>query len=473
MAVADVDAEMALTRVRKVLEFIIRDVFERRIQEPPGTRPLENLLQRIVKDGYFPDRLDAYANTIRKLGNVGTHGFGEKLTRADVHQSLTQLMPILEWYFEVERPEALAPKPRRAAGSGPFQRTGWDRGSHLGQEQKEFLEQAIDGLAQDGKVICVRLALFAERMKGKPWTPAALQGVGGTEGIGITFLEETFSAATAPPGHRFHQKAARAVLKALLPEAGTDIKGHMRSQQELLVAAGYESRRRDFDDLLRILDGELRLITPTDPEGNSAADLSAVQPGAKYYQLAHDYLVPSVREWLTRKQKETRRGRAQMRLAERAALWQSKRENRHLPACWEWLNISLFTRTKDWTAPQRQMMRQAGRSLALRSAVLAACLAVLGWAGWEVHGQLRARALLDNLLRAPTEDVPAVVQDMTPYRRWLDRSLRQGYAQAHEDGDARKQLHASLALLPVDSSQVDYLKERLLKAEPQEVLAIR
>jgi hypothetical protein len=34
-----------------------------------------------------------------------------------------------------------------------------------------------------------------------------------------------------------------------------------------------------------------------------------------------------------RKQKETRRGRAELRLAERAALWASKPENRHLPAC--------------------------------------------------------------------------------------------------------------------------------------------
>ena len=86
------------------------------------------------------------------------------------------------------------------------------------QEQKQFLEQAVNGLAQDGKVVCVRLALFAEMMKGKPWTPAALKEVGGTEGIGVTFLEETFSATTAPPEHRYHQKAARAVLKALLPD---------------------------------------------------------------------------------------------------------------------------------------------------------------------------------------------------------------------------------------------------------------
>src|SRR5205085_1659467 len=99
-------------------------------------------------------------------------------------------------------------------------------------EQQRFLDQAVASLAQDGKVISVRLALFAEMVKGKPWTPATLRQVGGAEGVGVTFLEETFSAATAPPPHRLHQKAARAVLKALLPEPGADLKGHMRSHQE-------------------------------------------------------------------------------------------------------------------------------------------------------------------------------------------------------------------------------------------------
>ena len=48
-------------------------------------------------------------------------------------------------------------------------------------------------------MISVRLALFAEMVKGKPWTPATLKEVGGTQGVGVTFLDETFSATTAPP----------------------------------------------------------------------------------------------------------------------------------------------------------------------------------------------------------------------------------------------------------------------------------
>ena len=73
---------------------------------------------------------------------------------------------------------------RQIAGA----RTGSDR------RPAAFLDQAISELAQDGKVISVRLALFAEMVKGKPWTPATLREVGGTEGVGVAFLEETFSS---------------------------------------------------------------------------------------------------------------------------------------------------------------------------------------------------------------------------------------------------------------------------------------
>src|SRR5262249_27282113 len=124
-----------------------------------------------------------------------------------------------------------------------------------------------------------------------------------------------------------------------LPETGTDIKGHMRSQPELLDASVYVNRPKEFVDLLRILDGELRLITPTDPEGKDDAAPSTVQAGAQYYQLTHDYLVPSLRDWLTRKQKETRRGRAELLLADRAAVWKARPENRQLPSLWQWFQI--------------------------------------------------------------------------------------------------------------------------------------
>jgi len=348
-----------------------------------------------------------------------------------------------------------------------------ENSSETTKEQKEFLNHAVSGLAQENKVICVRLALFAEMMKDRPWTPATLKEVGGTEGVGVTFLEDTFSSSTANPKHRLHQKAARAVLKALLPEAGTDIKGHMRSYSELLDASGYASRLKDFDDLLRILDGEIRLITPTDPEGKEDADPSTVQAGAKYYQLTHDHLVHSLRDWLTRKQKETRRGRAELLLADRAAVWNARPENRQLPSLLQWLSIRRLTQKKNWTPPQRKMMRKATRYHAVRGIVVALMLALIGLGSWEGYGRLKAQTLRDRLLEATTADVPGIIKDMARYRDWLDTLLHEAYAQAEAAKDIRKQLHISLALLPVDSGQVDYLYKRLIKGEPQEVVVIR
>lgn len=331
------------------------------------------------------------------------------------------------------------------------------------QDQKQFLEQAVQGLAQEGKVICVRLAIFAEMVKGRPWTPGQLKEVGGMEGVGVTFLEETFSASTAPPEHRCHQKAARAVLQALLPESGTDIKGAMRSRAELLAASGYSSHSRDFDDLLRILDAGLRLITPTDVEGKEE------DSGQKYYQLTHDYLVPSLRDWLTRKQKETRSGRSGLLLADCATIWNARPENRQLPSLLQWCNIRWLTRKRDWTLPQREMMRKAAWFHGTRGLVLVACMVVLGLVGWHAFGRLKAQGLLDRLLDANTTDVLTIVQDMSPYRRWIDPLLREANQKAKANQDSRKQLHVSLALLPVDAAQADYLYHRLLDATPQEV----
>jgi formylglycine-generating enzyme required for sulfatase activity len=348
-----------------------------------------------------------------------------------------------------------------------------DATTDVSKDQKDFLNQAIQGLAQEGKVNSVRLALFAEMMKGRSWTPATLKEVGGTEGVGVTFLDETFSAATAPPEHRYHQKAARAVLQALLPESGTDIKGHMRSYTELLEASGYGSRPREFEELIRILDGELRLITPTDPEGKDEADQSTMQTGVKYYQLTHDYLVPSLRDWLTRKQKETRRGRAELLLADRAAVWNARPENRQLPSLLQWFQIRWLTARKTWTPPQRKMMTKASRYHAVRVVILASCLVLLSYVSREGYGRLKAQTLRDRLLECTTAEVPLVVKDMAPYRSWVNPLLKDAYTQAEETGESRKQLHASLALLPVDSRQVKYLYERLLKAEPQEFVVIR
>jgi eukaryotic-like serine/threonine-protein kinase len=355
-----------------------------------------------------------------------------------------------------------------------------ENGKEITKEQRQFLDQATAELAENGKVVSVRLALFAEMMKGKAWTPAALREVGGAAGVGVTFLEETFISPHANPLHRMHQNAARAVLKALLPDSGTDIKGQMRSEQELQAAAGNAARPRDFHEVLHILDGELRLITPTDPEG-SGSEQTATAPVGRYYQLTHDYLVPSLREWLTRKQRETRRGRAELRLAERSSLWNAKPESRHLPSLLEWLRIRVLTDSTHWTEPQQKMMRQAARTHGWRSALALAGMIAVVTAGIVLRNQVAARqeatrveGLVGRLVSAEPSQVPDIVKQLDARPGVAMPLLSSLVAGKAETPDARRaQLHARLAMVSRDPSQVEPLVEELLTGKETYVLPIR
>jgi serine/threonine protein kinase/formylglycine-generating enzyme required for sulfatase activity len=341
--------------------------------------------------------------------------------------------------------------------------------------QEKFLEEAVAGLARDGTVIPVRLSLFAEMIKGKPWTPATLQEVGGAEGTGVTFLERTFSAVTAPPEHRLHQRAARAVLKALLPEHGTELKGMRRTAQELLHASGYVQRPEDFAALLQILDAELRLVTPIDPEsmpvadeGDDEAAAPSAAPGERHYQLTHDYLVPALRQWLTRKQRETRRGRMELLLAERAGLWGVKQENRQLPGWWEWANLLGYTRPRDRTALERRMLGAATRRHLLQAAVLLLLLVLASWVGLEIYrGPVRAAALIGTLVEAKPERVPHILAELASCQYWATPRLVEK-AEEFPDGSPQA-LRVRLALLPVDpNGQKRYLYECMLDAKVDE-----
>jgi hypothetical protein len=139
---------------------------------------------------------------------------------------------------------------------------------------------------------------------------------------------------------------------------------------------------------------------------------------------------PDLRAWLTRKQKETRRGRAELLLADRAAVWNARPVNRQLPSLPEWLRISLLTARKTWTAPQRKMMRRATRNHVTRWLTLAVAVTLLAWGGYEIYGRLQAHALYEKLLVANTDKVPVIIEEMAPYRHWVNPELRAGYSRA-------------------------------------------
>ncbi len=329
----------------------------------------------------------------------------------------------------------------------------------LSDRQKDFVRQAVEALAEDHKVVPVRLALLADMLRTRDWEPVTLKTLGGWDGIGVAFLEETFASSRADVRHRAHQQAARNVLAQLLPERGKNIKGTMRSEADLLAASSYEHRPSEFAELLRILDGELRLITPTDLDGYDSG-IASKDGHRRFYQLTHDYLVPSLRQWLALKQRGSRRGRAEIRLAEQASLWDLKPENRYLPSFMEWLSIRLLTNRRHWTAQQRKMMATANRIHRVRACIAGALVVCLALIGLTVRNYVTAARLRDRILYADLSQLGAEIVRAEDWRSYLHRDLQQNYHDSDDDSNVK--LHAALALLPSDASVLPYLKQRLL-----------
>src|SRR5207253_198863 len=72
-----------------------------------------------------------------------------------------------------------------------------------------------------------------------------------------------------------------------------------------------------------------------------------------------------------------------------------------------------------------------------------------------------AEQLVKGLLQAEDSQVPALVRNLDRYRKHVDPRLR--VVLDDPDSSPTERLHASLALLPVDSGQADYLHARLLE----------
>jgi eukaryotic-like serine/threonine-protein kinase len=197
----------------------------------------------------------------------------------------------------------------------------------------------------------------------------------------------------------------------------------------------------------------------------------------RYYQLTHDYLVPSLREWLTRKQKETRKGRAELKLEERTALWTAKPENRHLPSLREWIGIRWLTDKHKWTAPQRKIMQKAGRLHLLRSSSIAAILLVASLTLQFVLAGQKAASLVEALKTASPEQLTTLIQQADESRQSLDRLLQPLIDKASATDatplDYAAAVPARLVLAGRDSSQVKALSDTLLNGDLAYVAPIR
>jgi formylglycine-generating enzyme required for sulfatase activity len=322
--------------------------------------------------------------------------------------------------FEIDHAEKVLGLFGQAYGRLDQDPTQWS------QANREFIRNTVDGLARNRKIISVRLALFAEMMKGRQWVPESLDAVGGTDGVGITFLEETFNSPTAPAVYRGHAAAVQGLLGALLPDPGVEIKGIKKSYTSLAQASGYADQPGAFSELVTILHRDLKIITAVSEEkaelpGQELGSLPlGTGAGERSYQLTHDYLVRPLREWLTRKQKETRQGRAELMLQERVAIWRDKKENKQLPSLPETLSIYYYTRPSSWDTDERAMM---GKSLRVHTSIwggaLAAILVTLGSVLFYTLNE-KSGQLVDNLVDSGQgASIAFNIRDLRGYPKWL------------------------------------------------------
>jgi serine/threonine protein kinase len=210
----------------------------------------------------------------------------------------------------------------------------------LNSQQRRFIKEAVASLANRGKVICVHLAVFAETAKNQAWNYAEFKSVGGWEGIGREYISATFSAPETPGYIKKNSQDAWAILRQLLPDNESELKGRTVGKSAIRNNAGLADQTTKFDQLLGFLESDSNLISAFEnTEAIERDTLDQHAPQEKLYGLTHDFLVKPIRGWGMLKQNETRQGRADQTLANLSDQWAATDHARYLPSGLDFFRI--------------------------------------------------------------------------------------------------------------------------------------
>ena len=170
---------------------------------------------------------------------------------------------------------------------------------------------------------------------------------------------------------------------------------------------------------------------------------------------------------MNRRRQTSLSGRAEIRLEQRAELWNQRPEFRALPSLPEFISIACLTSRRQWTDAQRRMMRSGLKSYGVLLGIVVAMLAVIAWVGRESYGQFHARSYRDQLLVAEIADVPALIESNRDYDRWSRPLLVASVTEP--DASPRVRRNVAIALLDSDPQQVDVLIEEIATSAPDEL----
>ncbi|HVC93590.1 MAG TPA: formylglycine-generating enzyme family protein [Pirellulales bacterium] len=133
-----------------------------------------------------------------------------------------------------------------------------------------------------------------------------------------------------------------------------------------------------------------------------------------------------------------------------------------MPSWWEWPNILLFTKRGKWTAPERRVMRAAGKYHGLRFTGLLVLVALAVFMGLDAYHQAevrRAETLAENVFTARADGVPYALDNLRPLGALALPRLRN--QRANEQADRVQRLHAAYALADLGEAPHDFLLDNV------------
>jgi len=363
-----------------------------------------------------------------------------------------------------------------------FGRSLGQLGNPLSREDEEFLSGATGVLDRGGLVSPIELSMLVEVMSARRWRTAELSALGGIRGAGLELLERhVLRPRSGLDGGRF-RSVAEAVLGSLLPEGRTEIRGVRRSRGELLAAAcsvsSTEGSVHLFSELMEQLTGQLRWVRLSMPV-EVAGELNEQAEAEPGYELAHDYLVPLLREWLSRSLRGSESGRARLLLEERSQEWsRAGHPDRLLLAPREYVWIRRHVSRGSWSADQTTMMDRVRERLwrQLRILVSVVCLCWLGvWGVMRVvEEDLRereAKRLVEGVCGARLENLGEWVDRLLPFEKEFGR-----LADSIVGLNAAARLNLALVMQRLGSlgpEDLEYLHASLAGLKLEEVLNLK
>ena len=296
-------------------------------------------------------------------------------------------------------------------------------GDTLGTMENRFLDSVVEELESNGKVLPIQLALFVETFQDKNWNSHALAELGGLDAGVAKYLNDKFLSDDATREYKSHFNAAQACLFEMLPPEGSDLKGNMQPEYKLRETAGYSNAPEKFDQLIKILDNDLKLITPTAPTSSAALANDDVEKNQNCFQLSHDYLVPILRNWIASEKQRFFTGRVRERMGQVSSIWGEVPTKRYLPSWIQNAQFRLFTDSKSWTPVQQKMMA-ASRKHHFAKTLVGTALALLAAYGvfWSVRN-IQDERVVSAIKAANFDKVEKIVDQNRPRKQRLASKL--------------------------------------------------